>query len=184
MATPRLCSIPGCGKPHNSHGLCHSHGHRLARYGNPFGGGPSKGAAQNYFRDVVLKHESDDCLRWPFCYSSTGYGKVQHAGRMHRVSRLVCQMVNGQPPTPKHQAAHNCGNRACVNKRHLRWATRAENMADTLIHGTHLRGENHTMAKLTNAQADEIRAMEGTMLQREIATRFGVSRVCVHQILR
>lgn len=30
----RICSIQGCGKAHNSHGLCSMHGSRLARTGS------------------------------------------------------------------------------------------------------------------------------------------------------
>lgn len=45
-------------------------------------------------------------------------------------------------------------------------------------------GENHSQAKLTWAQVDEIRALRGTMMQREIATRFGITHATVHSIQR
>lgn len=37
------------------------------------------------------------------------------------------------------EAAHSCGNKTCINPRHLRWADHASNMEDAKAHGT-LRG--------------------------------------------
>jgi HNH endonuclease len=38
MATPRLCSVDGCGKPSSSHGLCNMHYIRLRKHGDLNGG--------------------------------------------------------------------------------------------------------------------------------------------------
>lgn len=50
------------------------------------------------------------------------------------VARVVCEEINGPPPTSEHQAAHNtpngCIGRFCVNGNHLRWATQSENERD------------------------------------------------------
>lgn len=35
MATPKLCSIDGCGKRHKAHGLCSAHYAKLRKYGDP-----------------------------------------------------------------------------------------------------------------------------------------------------
>lgn len=50
------------------------------------------------------------------------------------LERHMCKLKNGDPPTPDHEAAHSCGNgkHGCINPNHLRWATDAENMADTV----------------------------------------------------
>lgn len=45
-------------------------------------------------------------------------------------------------------------------------------------------GENNSRVKLTWAQVDEIRALRGTMTQREIAKRFGITRASVNNIQR
>lgn len=91
-----------------------------------------------YFREVVVGYTGDDCLLWPFSKSNKGYGTINHDGRNLTVSRFLCAEVNGPPPTPDHVAAHSCGrgHTGCVNPRHLRWATRTENEADKIIHGT------------------------------------------------
>jgi hypothetical protein len=102
------------------------------------------------------------------------------------VSRRVCEETKGPPPTPAHEAAHSCGkgHLACVTKGHLSWKTHAENQTDKLIHGTDNRGQKHMMVKLTEDDVREIRALRGTMLQREIARQFGISQQSVGDIFR
>ena len=177
MATPRLCSIPDCGKRHDAYGYCRTHGARWKRHGNPLGGAIPQGEAGRYLREIVLKYEGNKCLPWPYGTNSYGYGHVYVDGKVRRVTRVVCEKVNGPPPTPKHEAAHSCGNGhlRCCTKRHLSWKTSAGNSADRLIHGTHDRGERNVNAKLTEAAVREIRTLDGQVSQREFARRFGVS---------
>lgn len=70
-----------------------------------------------------------------------GAAQINLGGRSVIVARMVCEEVNGPPPTPAHQAAHSCGkgHLGCITPQHLRWATQVENEADKLIHGTHNR---------------------------------------------
>lgn len=63
----------------------------------------------------------------------------------------------------------------CVNPRHLRWATRSENHADKLDHGTHNRGEQCPTVKITEEQARQILALKGRLSQKDIAAKFGVT---------
>jgi DNA invertase Pin-like site-specific DNA recombinase len=72
-----------------------------------------------------------------------------------------------------------------VNKRHLRWATPVENMADTLVHGTRNRGERHGIAKLTEDDVRIIRQMIASgHRQRMIAEKFGVQVMAISNINR
>lgn len=142
------------------------------------------GEARRFYREVVLTYDGDDCLIWPYMRDAKGYGRMKVDGRMSLVSRRVCEEINGQAPTPKHEAAHSCGNGhlACATKGHLSWKTRAENCADKLIHGTHDRGERNSQAKLTEAQAREVLALKGKETHRSIAERFGIARQTVTRI--
>jgi hypothetical protein len=81
---------------------------------------------------VVLQYEGDDCLIWPYANNRYGYGQMVYEGRHREVHRVVCELVNGDPPTPLHVACHYCnnGDLGCVAPTHVRWATRADNMAD------------------------------------------------------
>lgn len=146
----------------------------------------TKGETGRYLREFVLRYDGDDCLMWPFAKSGMGYGQIKQNGRSADVHRLVCEHINGAPPTPKHEAAHSCGkgHLGCVSPRHLSWKTHAENHADRLRHGTSGRGEDHSQTNLTWADVAKIRAMTGLRLQREIAAEFGVTPSTVGNILR
>lgn len=184
MATKRICSIDECSKPHRAHGWCAAHYFRFRKHGDPLGGRTPIGEPYSFLENTVLSFEGEECLIWPYGTGSTGQGMIWRDGKKRVVSRIVCEHEYGPPPTPKHEAAHNCGkgHEGCVNRKHLRWATHIENMADQLIHGTSNRGERNGSAKLTEAQVLEIRAASDT--QATIANRFGVSQATVSQIIK
>ena len=112
---------------------------------------------------------------------SAGYGVVQWQGRQNRAHRVVCERVHGIAPF-RHEATHQCGVRACVNKRHLRWNTRGGNVADTVASGKHAHGEIN--GKLTREIVKEIRRSRGLVLQRDLAEKFGVSKGTIGDIQR
>lgn len=60
-----------------------------------------------------------------------------------RANRLVLETFCGPPPSPHHEAAHGDGDRLNNALANLRWATRIENEADKLRHGTTARGARH-----------------------------------------
>lgn len=133
------------------------------------------------FLAKAFEHDGDGCLIWPFNLSN-GYGTIRLDGRNEFTHRLVCKHFNGQSPTPKHHAAHSCGNRACLNGRHLSWKTRAENEADKIAHGRTNRGERCGNAKLTEANVREIREQRGRVPPRELAGRYGVSTAAIYSV--
>jgi hypothetical protein len=181
MAAESLCKIDACYKPRLTRGWCVTHYRRWLRHGDPlFLARTENGEPERYFREVVLAYDGDECLPWPYSKSSNGYGGIGQK----TVSRMVCEEINGPPPSPSHEAAHSCGNGhlACVAKRHLSWKTPAENSADRLVHGTDIRGERHKSAKLSAEAVREIRALMGTVSQSEIARRFGVTQANITAI--
>jgi hypothetical protein len=104
---------------------------------------------------------------------------------MESVHRIICEEINGPPPTLKHEVAHSCGQGrlGCVTPKHLRWATRVENREDMIAHGTRNYGERNGGAKLTKPQVLAIRATPRTISNRQIARNYGVSETTVHAIL-
>lgn len=181
MATPRICSIDGCGKPHRGHGFCNAHLLRWQRHGDPLSGGTPFGEPQK-FLDEAIGFSADACLTWPFGTTAGGYGHIVQNGRMHLAHRLVCAAVNGPAPSVKYDAAHSCGDRRCVSPQHLRWATRSQNQMDRVPHLTSNRGERHGCSKLTEADVRNIRQLKGKLSQTEIGRAFGVSRGAVYEI--
>lgn len=180
-----LCSIPGCDKPFYSLGFCASHYRRQRRYGNPLAGLPQRTVIRNFFDNVVLTHADDTCLIWPFATITSGYGSIFVDGRNQRVPRLVCEHVNGQPPTQRHEAAHSCGNGhlGCCSPKHLSWKTHKENMADKEGHGTLTRGEAISHAKLTEAAVRSMKA-SGFSNPALLAETYGVSVKTIHAVRR
>lgn len=123
-------------------------------------------------------HQSDDCLIWPFCVCTPGYGQFQHEKVRYLAHRFMCELANGPPPTEAHHAAHSCGNRRCVNPKHLSWKTPTDNQLDRRLHGTN----NKTQRKITRAQAYQIRALKGFETSVETAARYGVTESNVRLI--
>jgi hypothetical protein len=139
-----------------------------------------KGVAYNW----LVQHKDfagDDCLPWPFSRDSrVGRGLLGHEGKRYWAHRLMCILVHGEPPSPKHQASHSCGrgHEGCVNPRHLEWKTNSENQYDRRKHGTQMGGIG-TRTRLTPEQIAEMRALKGKMVRLEIAKKFGVKIGCV-----
>lgn len=126
----------------------------------------------------------DECVEWPFSKTPDGYGQVSKDYKNLRPNRIACA-TKSTPPNNRCHAAHSCGNRSCFNPKHLRWASPKENCADKIAHGTHLKGEKISQAKLTNEQVAEMRRLYNTnqATQIELAYRFGVTMAATNRIL-
>lgn len=184
MAIYRLCSVPDCNKPAKARGWCGAHWWRWRHHGDPLSGGTSNGQPLKYLRETVLEYTGDSCIKWPFSTDRTGYGFICFEGRNRRAHNLVCEMIHGAPIGDKIEACHSCGNGhlGCVAPRHLYWGSRLDNAADMVKHGRSRRGEKCNMAKLTEKDVREIRSLQGQLLQREIAEKFGISHSQVSRI--
>lgn len=181
-----LCSIPGCESPTKRHGMCRLHDYRVSTHGDPDKRLRAPPGSRGAWVRANADHGGDDCLLWPFPHTANERDEVFVEGRKMPASRYMCRVAHGEPPSPKHEAAHNCGkgHLGCLNPRHLEWKTRGENCADTLRHGTRRRGHTHGMAKLTEPQIREIRGLLGTVTHKEIAARYGVHESLISLISR
>lgn len=173
------CSV--CEKPVLAKGLCSKHYTRLRNHGSHDVVLSPRGEAQRFIADV---RPQDECIPWPFkAVYGSGYGAVTFGGKLTGAHRAVCEINNGPPPSRSHEASHACGNKACVNPAHLRWATPKQNAADKIAHGTETVGESNGRAKLTADDVAQIRRIGRAETQETIAHRFGVSRRAVGMIL-
>lgn len=99
--------------------------------------------------------------------------------------RVVCGAFHGPAPT-KYDCAHLDGNKTHNHPTNLQWVTRTENASHRYQHGTHICGDDHPDAILTEAEVREIREKytgkygEIKMLAQE----YGVHRYTISQALR
>lgn len=110
--------------------------------------------------------------------------------KMMSAHRVSYELHNGTIPDGLF-VCHKCDNPACVNPKHLFLGTPDDNMKDKVKKGRHkwnpptFHGEKHPMAKLTQAQVDEIRGLFATNTYKkvELAKRFNISNTHVGYIL-
>ncbi len=129
--------------------------------------------------DRLLLAESDECIEWPHG-TSKGYGRLWDGDKVVCVHVIACTHHHGERPDGT-EVAHSCGNRSCVNRDHLRWATRQENLDDMIGHGTRQYGERHPRAKLTAANVAVILS-DASTTGVELAERFNVTPRTIYDI--
>lgn len=96
------------------------------------------------------------------------------------VHRLVCRAFHGEPFSIWNEAAHLDGDRANARADNLKWVNKVENHFHQRAHGTHMAGEKHPRAKLTQEEVNAIRGSAGP--RGEIAARYGISKSTVTDI--
>jgi hypothetical protein len=180
-----ICTMAACGKKTVGRGFCSKHYTRVMKTGTPLRLQPEIGAPFEWLK-AQIGYSGADCLPWPFGKTPNGYGRVNIPDRGRIVaSNAMCELAHGKPPTPRHLAAHKCGNGSggCVNPQHLRWATQSENLADRLVHGTDNRGSRHGLAKLVERDVRDIRRLLASNASQDfIASSFGVSQTTICRI--
>lgn len=179
------CSIDQCENPSEKRGWCRAHYLRWYRHGDPEAGRVANGEAKKFLQKA-LAYTGDECLAWPHSRRSDGRGQISWGGVPRLVSRVVCELAHGAPPTPAHEAAHSCGkgHEGCITPGHLSWKSSADNHADMVAHGTRDFGERNHAAKLRLIDVQDIREKHGKgMLQKHIAAIYGVSPSTVNDII-
>lgn len=139
------------------------------------------------FWSKVAVVSDNECWEW-LAGKTQGYGTIRWDGSNERAHRISFALAHGR--WPEDCVLHHCDNRACVNPRHLFEGDRNDNNKDAAkkgrMKGPHLVGELHPNHKLTWAKVDEIRRLHatGNYSHRQIANKFGVTRVNIGYIVR
>lgn len=92
------------------------------------------------------------------------------------VHRLVAEAFYEYEPRGLKQVRHLDGSKLNNAPENLDWGTQQDNWSDRLVHGRGV-GENHHSAKLTSAQADEIRKSDSS--QKYLSAQYKVSQATV-----
>ena len=175
----RVCTFPGCNRKHCATGLCNSH-YAQARRGQKL---EALQTHADWIRDAIERQVTSDCLTVPW-QPDRQYPGASVGGVCMSVGG-VALILSGSPRPAGMECCHDpivCNNGRCVNLRHLRWGTHAENMSDQLIARTTTRGERNPMAKLTEDQVREIMAMRETRSAAAIARQYNVTGSTVENI--
>ena len=145
-------------------------------------------ASKRFYSKINRLEDEDACHLWIASTDTKGYGNFQLEGRLFNSHRIAYAQAYGDFNKNLH-CLHSCDRPSCCNPKHLWLGTNADNVRDREEKGRGKvpdnRGEKCGGAKLTNAQALEIRALyaAGTMLQKELAARYKVSRPTISLIV-
>lgn len=145
---------------------------------------PLRALGDRFWEKVEL---TPGCWLWTGYRDRRGYGTITVDRKVTRAHRLSYEMAVGAVPDGQ-WVLHTCDNPSCVRPDHLFLGTHADNMADASrkgrMPGGHLAGQDHPHAKLTNAQAAEIRALCASGAKRvHLARLYGVSRDAIQKIV-
>jgi hypothetical protein len=97
------------------------------------------------------------------------------------IHRLVALAFLGTPHRITDEIRHLDGNKQNNHFTNLAWATRQENHADKVVHGTAQRGERNPNGKLTEQQVFEIKSRLPCNLSK-LAREYGVSQPTISAI--
>lgn len=152
------CDYPGCTRVRHGKGLCATHYRQMQRRG--FVSEIAVVPNPHEWLLAHVEHKGEECLAWPFFRTTNGYAGTRIGGH-----REMCILAHGEPPFEGAVAAHSCGkgHEGCVNPNHLSWKTPKQNSADMAVHGTLMRGETHSGAKLTAEDVMEIRQSDSSL---------------------
>ncbi|SOO46360.1 Phage protein [Yersinia phage fPS-50] len=114
------------------------------------------------------------CVIWSGAKLDGGYGITRYEGRTQTAHRVAYKKVNGDIPKGM-VIMHLCDNPSCVNPKHLKLGTQAQNRQDCVSKGRAnvSLGEAHYNSKLTAALVLEIRS--STLNNTELAELYGIA---------
>jgi hypothetical protein len=136
------------------------------------------------FLDSYKPGKPDACWPWTGTIHHNGYGIItDDHKRLVQAHRVSYERIHGSIPKGL-KICHTCDNRPCCNPAHLFVGTDADNQADKARKGRATRGEDISLARLTEANVRVIRSLYPQMTQQAIADRFSVHQTIISDVVR
>ena len=138
------------------------------------------------FWSKVEKRGPYECWLWQAYCDPRGYGRFPPPkGRGEQQAHRIAYVLSFGPIPPGQQVLHKCDNPPCVNPNHLRSGTDCENQQDKVAKRRHVFGERCRLAKLVDAQAQDIlrRGLAGERTGK-LAQEYGVSKNTIRGIVK
>ncbi len=111
-------------------------------------------------------------------------GKWWTMTKHHAIALGFC----GPRPSEEHRALHWDDDPGHNHVSNIRWGTQKDNGGDGIRNGSYPKGEDSPVAKLTDAQAQEIRAKYNGRYKhptlKELGAEYGVSLHLIHHVIR
>lgn len=140
---------------------------------------------KNFYEKIRID-TTTACHEWTGSLDTAGYGRVRVGRGFRGAHRAAWILSKGDIPDGM-CVLHRCDNPSCVNVDHLFLGTQQDNMRDMVAKGRNrrreYRGENSSVAKLTNEQALAIKnGPRDIASKRQFAKQFGVALHTVENI--
>ena len=123
--------------------------------------------------------DCNDCWEWQGTLTQDGYGRACASG-MRNVPAHRASYECFVGPVGDRMVLHFCDNRGCVNPEHLYLGDHNDNMQDMVARLRAVKGSDHHLAKLTDA--DTLRIYEDARPYRQIAADYGIAYNSVRNI--
>ncbi len=118
------------------------------------------------------------CWPWKGKGSNGGYGRMRYGGRTWYTHRLSFWLVYGLTPEA---VCHRCDNPPCINPRHLREGTLADNTAEMW---TKRRAKVTEKLSLQDRLAIRAQFTRGAESADRLALKYGVCRRTIYRAVR
>lgn len=124
----KICKIVDCNIKVVAWGWCNKHYRRWKNHGDPLGGYDRYATPEEAF--AARTEWQGECLIWTGSKDKKGYGQLRIQDKSIQAHRFAWELVYGPISGGTHIDHKECYNPTCVNVRHLREATREENLAN------------------------------------------------------
>lgn len=121
----------------------------------------------------------ENCIEWQHACTRAGYGVKRIKDKSlyaHRIAYCEDRGIDIAEIAGQ-SVMHLCDNPKCINPKHLKLGSHADNMADMGLKGRSKRGEDHHNSKLSKEAVLAIRKAYacGERHPRKLAKKYGVS---------